>query len=246
MYFRYVSRFLSLLKSAGGGSMMGTVKRKMTCGGKAMTAVVLAGGRGRRMKADKARLAVGGRTLLEHVVAQLKGHFDEILVSVSPGQTVHLRGRPIKNKGDGSKREAASHGPTPRIVEDEVPDLGPLGGILAGLKAAANDACMVVACDIPDIDLPLLRSLVRAVGEKDIAVPAGPAGHYEPLFAVYRKCTVPEVEALLQAGERSIIPLFERCRTAVVRLEDDGRLRNLNTRADYREYLESFRSKRLG
>ena len=206
--------------------MMGTVKRKIRCGGKPMTAIVLAGGRGRRMKADKAGLAVGSRTLLEHVLSQLELYFAEILVSVSPGQKICFA--------------------SGRTVEDEIPGLGPLGGILTGLKAATNDACAVVACDIPDIDVPLLRSLARAARDAEIAVPVGPAGHFEPLFAVYRKSVVPEIEALLRNGERSILPLFSRCRTATVPLEDATWLRNLNTRADYRSYLRSLTERQAG
>lgn len=191
-----------------------------------MTAIVLAGGRGRRMKADKAGLAVGGRTLLEHVLGQLEPHFAEILISVSPGQKV---------------RFAAG-----RTVEDGIPGQGPLGGILAGLKAAANDASAVVACDIPDVNIPLLRSLARAAGDAGIAVPVGPAGHFEPLFAVYRKSIVPDVEALLRAGTRSILPLFGRCRTTVVRIEDTAWLRNLNTRGDYESYIRSLAARQAG
>ena len=200
--------------------MMGSVKRKIRSRGKPMTAIVLAGGRGRRMKADKARLAVGDRTLLEHVLSQLEPNFAEILVSVSPGQKICFA--------------------SGRTVEDKTPGLGPLGGILSGLKAAANEASAVVACDIPDVHVPLLRSLARAAGDADIAVPVGPAGHFEPLFAVYRKSVVPEIEALLRNGERSIIPLFGRCRTVVVRLEDATWLRNLNTREDYRSYIRTL------
>jgi molybdopterin-guanine dinucleotide biosynthesis protein A len=206
--------------------MMDTVKRKIRSGGKPMTAIVLAGGRGLRMKADKAGLAVGGRTLLEHVLSQLEPYFEEILVSVSPGQ----------------KTRFASG----RTVEDGTPGQGPLGGILAGLKAAANDASAVVACDIPEINVPLLRSLARAAGDSEIAVPVGPSGHFEPLFAVYRKSAIPEIEALLQSGERSILPLFGRCRTTVLRLEDAAWLRNLNTRADYESYLRSIAGGKAG
>ncbi len=200
--------------------MMGPVERKIRCGGKPMTAIVLAGGRGLRMKADKAGLPVGDRTLLEHVLGQLEPHFSEILISVSPGQKI---------------RSAAG-----RAVEDATPGQGPLGGILAGLKAAANDASAVVACDIPDINVPLLRSLARAAGGAEIAVPVGSAGHFEPLFAVYRRSAVPAIEELLQAGERSILPLFGRCRTTVLRLEDSAWLRNLNTRMDYESYILSL------
>lgn len=194
-----------------------------------MTAVVLAGGRGSRMKADKAGLAVAGRTLLEHVLAQLEPYFDEVLVSASPGQRI----------GTVPASKETGH----RVVVDEMPGLGPLGGILSGLRAAANDACAVVACDIPDIDIFLLRSLARAAAEAEIAVPVDPAERYEPLFAVYKRTVIPAVEALLRSGEKSVLPLYERCRTAVVRIEDGRRLTNLNTRADYLEYLRSLRRK---
>ena len=215
--------------------MMGSVKRKIRCGGKPMTAIVLAGGRGLRMKADKAGLAVGDRTLLEHVLWQLVPCFEEILVSVSSGQKVELHQQPQPGES-----------PRIRIVEDEIPGQGPLGGILAGLKAAANDASAVVACDIPDINVPLLWSLARAAGDSEIAVPVGPTGHFEPLFAVYRKPAIPEIETLLQSGERSILPLFGRCRTTVLRLEDAAWLRNLNTRADYESYLRSIAGGKAG
>jgi len=226
--------------------MMGSVKRKVRCGGKPMTAIVLAGGRGLRMKADKAGLAVGGRTLLEHVLRQLEPYFEEILVSVSPGQATGLEALSRRKPSGRAKHAAACRGPRPGVVEDEVPGLGPLGGILAGLKAAANDASAVVACDIPDINVPLLRSLARAAGDSEIAVPVGPAGHFEPLFAVYRKSAIPEIETLLQAGERSILPLFGRCRTTVLRLEDADWLRNLNTRADYESYIRSIAGGKAG
>jgi len=206
-----------------------------------MSAVVLAGGRGSRMKADKAGLAVAGRTLLEHVLAQLEPHFDEVLVSVSPGQGVGTAKTRREPAGTRSVARRQSRGL--RIVEDEVPGLGPLGGILAGLRAASNEVCAVVACDIPDIDIPLLRSLAGAAAEAEIAVPVDPAERYEPLFAVYKRTVVPAVEALLRSGENSVLPLYERCRTAVVAIEGGRRLTNLNTRADYLNYLNSLRPK---
>jgi molybdenum cofactor guanylyltransferase len=217
--------------------MMGGMKRKIRCGGRPMTAIVLAGGRGRRMKADKARLDVGGKTLLEHVLAQVEPYFDEVLISISPGQDV-----PLSSGARTSRRRRpalASGTPSPRlrIVRDETSGLGPIGGLLAGLKAARNDACLAVACDIPEVPSPLLRSLARAAGDADIAVAVDPAGHFEPLCAVYRRPIVPAVESLLETGERSLLPLYRICRTAVVRLGDARRLTNLNTREDYEAYL---------
>lgn len=202
-----------------------------------MTVVVLAGGRGTRMKADKAALAVGARTLLEHVLAQLGPLFDEVLVSVTPGRRIALpRGRRTRSsRRPGSPAHGRAAGI--KVVPDETPGLGPIGGLLAGLKASRNEACLVVACDIPDIPVPLLRTLARAAAGAEIAVAVDPAGHYEPLFAVYKRPVVAGIEALLARGERSLLPLYGSCRTAVVQLDEALRLRNLNTRADYEAYL---------
>ena len=188
---------------------MGAVKKKIRCGGRPMTAIVLAGGRGRRMKADKAGLDVGGRTLLEHVLGQIGPHFDEVLVSITPGQKLApVPGlRTLTPLGPDSPSGASA--PQVRIVEDEEPGLGPLGGLLVGLKTAKHEACAVVACDIPDIDKALLRSLAEAAADAAIAVPVGPSGLYEPLFAVYRRSIIPEIESLLGRGERSLLPLYQ-------------------------------------
>ena len=220
---------------------MGGMNRKIRCGGRPMTAIVLAGGRGRRMNADKTRLDVGGKTLLEHILAQVEPYFDEILISISPGQDP----RPLLSARSSRPRRPASPSRSAaspiRVVTDEIPRLGPIGGLLAGLKAAKNDACLVVACDIPEVPAPLLRSLARAAGDAEIAVAVDPAGHYEPLFAVYRRSIIPAIDSLLKTGELSLLPLYNSCRTAVVRLDDKRRLRNLNTRADFESYIRSIK-----
>jgi molybdopterin-guanine dinucleotide biosynthesis protein A len=136
---------------------------------------------------------------------------------------------------------AASSAARVRFVEDETPGLGPIGGLLAGLKAARNDACLVVACDIPEVPSPLLRALALAAEDAEIAVPVDPAGHYEPLFAVYKRSVVGAIEALLARGERSLLPLYKECRTAFVLLGKKLLLRNLNTRTDYESYIRSIK-----
>ena len=223
--------------------MMGGMKRRIRCGGKPMTAIVLAGGRGNRMRADKASLDVGGKTLLEHVLAQVEPLFDEILIGVSPGRagSIKLRSGVKGGRVSGPNASAASPAGRVRVVEDERPGLGPLGGVLSGLRAARHEACAVIACDIPEIDIALLRSLAGAAGDVEIAVPVDPSGHYEPLFAVYKRSVASAIDALLARGERSLLPLYSVCRTAVMPLGEKLRLRNLNTRADYESYIRSIR-----
>lgn len=230
--------------------MITGMKHQIRCGGRPVTIIVLAGGRGRRMKSDKARLPVRGGTLLEHVLGQVRPYFEEVLVSVSAGQrfsigrTIGARTRPgEKVKADRQAPRRSADGANEqgtRCVVDRAPNLGPMAGLLAGLKAATNDICAIVACDIPDVHVPLLRKLARAAEGAEIAVPVDQNGDFEPLFAVYSKAVVPKIEELLRAGERSLIPLLRDCRTARVPLEDASWLRNLNTRRDYDNYIKSF------
>jgi molybdopterin-guanine dinucleotide biosynthesis protein A len=238
---------LFLLKS---GKMRG-MKRSLQCGGKPMTVIVLAGGRGRRMKADKAGLAVLGGTLLGRVLGQVAPYFDEILISVSPGRKIDLGRRHIGTSGarkraraEGKRRLLSRTGwelrTRFRVVEDGTSGQGPVAGILAGLKAAANDACLVLACDIPDVPFPFLRKLAEAAGNAEIAVPVNGRGKHEPLLAVYSRAVIPRIEELLRAGERSLVPLFGLCRTALVPIGKPDWLRNLNTRRDYEKYLEAL------
>jgi len=85
--------------------------------------VVLAGGLARRMGGgDKARLRIGGRTILERVLKQLEPQ--------CAGLILNANGDPARFADTGIE-----------IVPDSVPDFaGPLAGILAGLEWAAAHA----------------------------------------------------------------------------------------------------------
>ena len=187
------------------------------------TLILLAGGTSRRMKRDKARLLVPDEPLIQRILNQVEGFFDEILISVSRGQSYDFL--PC------------------RLIEDEIEEQGPLGGILSALRAAANDACIVMACDIPDINLDFLaRMLGEAVGY-EIVVPSPGEGLFEPLLAVYRKSVIPKIERLLASSNRQVLALFDLCRTKFLEMDDASWLKNLNTPQDYKKYLQSLRRK---
>jgi len=172
------------------------------------------------MKKIKALLPAPDRPLIERILAQIGGRFNEVLISVSKGQS--LPGLPY------------------RRIEDEKAGRGPIEGVRRGVQAAQNAAVAVIACDIPDIDVKFLARLVRAAAKHDIAVPVTAAGEFEPLFAVYRKSVLPALERLVASGDRSLIPLFTVCRTRTVPLGDSSWLKNLNTPEDYARFIRTL------
>jgi len=113
-------------------------------------AIVLCGGRSRRMARDKAGLPFGDETMLERVVRTLSQLVDEVWVVAREDQPV--RG-------------------TFRIARDSAEGLGPLAGICAGLEAISGERAFVTACDMPLLRAGYVRRLFELSRGHPIAVP---------------------------------------------------------------------------
>lgn len=74
-------------------------------------------------------------------------------------------------------------------VPDAFEGIGPLGGLIAGLEALTHaETVLVVACDLPFVDGPALRTLAELAHSNptaDVVVPSTSGGD-EPLLAAYR------------------------------------------------------------
>jgi len=114
------------------------------------TGIVLAGGASRRMGRDKAFLELDGRTLIEVVVERMARVCAEVLVVASDA-------RPYAGLGA-------------QLVEDRFHGVGVLGGLHAGLEAAAYELTLAVGCDMPFLNPDLLRAFAGWAEGFDVAV----------------------------------------------------------------------------
>jgi molybdopterin-guanine dinucleotide biosynthesis protein A len=145
---------------------------------------VLTGGASSRMGTDKAFLEVDGETLA--------GVAHRALVAAGACEVMAIGGDLERLRPLGFT-----------VHPDSTPGEGPLGGILDALSAASSDIVVVLACDQPAIDAPLIRDLVRAMTEDDdAAVPVVDAVP-QPLTAAYRKRALRALDEAFGAGERS-------------------------------------------
>jgi molybdenum cofactor guanylyltransferase len=184
----------------------------------AVSAIIQAGGQSRRMGRDKALIAYQGRPIIAHVIETLRALTDDLVV--------------VSNRSDLYSSFGA------RVVADYDPPCGPLGGIAAGLQAAQHPLAVVVACDMPFLNVTLLRWLIDLADGYDAVVPQTGA-EFEPLHAVYRReCRGPIVQRI-EHGERRVISFFADVRLRAVpeadwrMLDPEGRsLVNLNTPDD--------------
>ncbi|MEJ2211933.1 MAG: molybdenum cofactor guanylyltransferase, partial [Anaerolineae bacterium] len=126
-----------------------------------------------------------------------------------------------------------------RLVGDEQPGVGSLMGIYSGLKAARHGRALVVACDMPFLNLPLLRHLLAWDSTCDVVIPRL-AQWPEPLHAVYSKTCLPAMEQILARGRRQIVAFFDRVRVCEVTTDEIDRFDprhlsfvNVNTPEDW-------------
>lgn len=148
-------------------------------------AIVLAGGRSRRMGTSKAALEWHGSTLLRRAVGLVGRAVD--------GPVVVVR---------AAGQELAALPSDAEVAEDAREGRGPLQGIAAGLARIGERAAVVY---VTGVDAPLLhpafvRHVVRSLGPDDVALPRA-HGFAQPLAAAYRTAILPRLHALI-AQER--------------------------------------------
>jgi molybdopterin-guanine dinucleotide biosynthesis protein A len=191
---------------------------------KNITAIILAGGQSRRMGRDKASLPLGEQTLLEQLIEQLAGRFQEIIISVSKDQSY-----PLNNV---------------RQVEDRYENAGPLAGLLAGLQASSSDISLVVPCDQPEIDLGIVRDMLQVLGQHDLVYPRLDGQIPHPLFALYRRSLWPVIEKLINEGKLSVLHLLIEVKAVALDIPASRLPWHLNSLEDYQNYLQYLKRKR--
>ena len=152
-----------------------------------ITGVLLAGGKSLRMGRDKACIEVAGKTLAARSLDLLRRYFAKILIA-------------------GDRPDLAVPG-IPAI-----PDIYPgsaLGGLHTGLLSADTEWIFVVPCDMPYPDHRILEIMLNRRTGHDAVVPRTPNG-YEPVFALYRKSCLPQMEKMLGKNQYRIYAFYQR------------------------------------
>lgn len=153
-----------------------------------ITAIVLAGGEGRRMGGrDKGLLPLHGKPLVEWVLARIRPQVAEILISANRNlETYRAFGHPV----------------LPDRTEGFV---GPLAGIARGLIEARHELVLTVPCDTPFLPDDLVARLYAALmaGPHDLAVPLA-GGRTQNVICLMRREVGVNLAAYLAQGGRKV------------------------------------------
>lgn len=172
------------------------------------------------MGSDKALLLVDGIPIIKAIHRKLAALFQDVII--------------VTNTPDAYDFIPCRKAP------DILPGAGPIAGLHSALLHSANRKVFVVACDMPLLNVVLIRHLCNVEGDWDAVVPVNAAGYLEPLHALYSRTAINEVQRAMNHGDNGIMPLFDRLGTRKVTWEEIKEIkgagdsfRNINTPQEY-------------
>ena len=188
--------------------------------------LVLAGGKSRRMGADKALLMQDGQSQLSIAVAMLSRALPKVFVSARRDQV------------DETERAKFEQ------IVDRYDDMGPVAGILSALESDATVSWLVLACDLPNVDDDTIAALIAAhTGEHPFtAYKSSHDGLPEPLCAIFSADSRPLVEAFVAEGLVCPRKMLIRSDTLLLDQSNPASLDNMNKPEDLEGTGVSFAS----
>lgn len=130
-----------------------------------LTGIILAGGKSTRMGTDKGMMFFNGKKLVEYPLDMLRRICNELIIS--------------SDNPEYSVFDA-------RIIQDKVPDKGPVSGLASSLLESTNEWNLVLGCDMPFLNMELIEMLIYHSGPEMGIVP-GHDRFYEPIAALYHR-----------------------------------------------------------
>jgi molybdenum cofactor guanylyltransferase len=156
-----------------------------------ISAVILAGGAGSRFKGRiKPKIVIEGETIISRIISIVRDIFNEIIIVTN------------------TPREFTAFNFC-KIVQDEILNAGPLGGIHAALKSSSNEAIFVFAGDMPFLDKGIILNMIDVYDNApcDVLIPAIEE-KIEPLHSIYNTSLTGYLEAYLHSDHTNAVRDF--------------------------------------
>ena len=171
--------------------------------------LVLAGGRSVRMGTDKGLLDYKGKPQREHAFDLLSSICERVFTSCRTEQNIPGSLYPIADKFDYS---------------------GPLNGILSGMQTHADKAWLIIAVDMPFVDLASLELLLSNRDKSKFATCFlhETENFPEPLLTLWEPSAYPQLLAYAAAGNISPRFFLESNPVKIVKPADKKVLLNVN------------------
>ena len=185
-------------------------------------AVILAGGKNRRMQGEKKLFfSLGGRSFLDRLKESFKA-FDQLYLSVDAAGPYEATGLPL--------------------IIDHYPAIGPMGGICSALEDCPEDALFIAACDMPYLQGETVSAMARTyLTHPDEIIVAADGERIHTLLGIYPKSILPEMKKQIERGNYKMRDFLRTQKVHRLQLaENDPSAVNINSVKEYLPYANGI------
>ncbi len=166
-----------------------------------LTGIILSGGRSSRMGKEKGLLHYKGKPLISFAISALEPLVDKIIIGAN-------------NELDKYQKFGFE------IVEDEVKNIGPLGGILSALNHSKTEHNLVLSCDTPYISTNFLSYLYSNINDYEVVVASHGNNKIEPLCGFYSRQIINRAKDNVAVGDYKLRNLFRNVNFQSLTIDD--------------------------
>lgn len=209
------------------GKIINFFEKKIQDAKPLLNGLVLAGGKSIRMGEDKGLIKWHGKEQQYYLADLLKNICSEVYISCRPGQSTNTEYK---------------------TLADTFTDLGPYGAILSAFREKPDVAWMVIACDLPLLDINALTYLKEHRNISSMATSfESPYNHFpEPLVAIWEPKSYPVLLSFLSQGYNCPTKALRNMSTTILKIEETSKLTNVNTKEEFekmRHQLQNYLQK---
>lgn len=152
-----------------------------------ITALILAGGKGRRLGGqDKGLVEYQGKILIQHVLDKITPQVDSVFINANRNQ------KEYKKLGYN-------------VISDDLSDFqGPLAGFAIAMKSSNTDYILTMPCDGPHLPEDYVSRLIDHCNDKNAIVVAHDGERLQPVHALIPISLLDSLSEFLESGDRKI------------------------------------------
>lgn len=177
-----------------------------------VTAVILAGGKGRRLGGcDKGLLMFQQRPMIERLLHCLQQDIDHIVINANRNQAHY------------------AHYGLPVISDDLADFQGPLAGIATAMTRVKDGSILTLPCDAPFLSRLYVQRMTDDLADNELRV-AHDGKRLQPIHALIPTSLQHDLHQFLQSGQRKVSDWYQRHDITVVDFSDQPAIfHNINT-----------------
>ena len=165
-----------------------------------LTGIILSGGKSSRMGEEKGLVDFLGKPLISYAIDVLQPIADPIIIGANHQlETYRKFGY--------------------RIIEDEIKEIGPIGGLLSTIKISETEQNFILSCDMPFLNADIMTYLLQNMHYADVVVAMHRDNKIEPLCGIYSRKIIPEIEAAIEKGRYKLLDLFSKVHFKAIKID---------------------------